>query len=149
MGVLEHIFISAASFEPAISLDSVEAITECGLAGDRYAKPENRSHPDRQATFIDAAHIEAFVREIGLPLEPAQSRRNLVTRGIDLNQLVGQRFQVGEVEFEGVELCDPCSRWADNTHAKVVSYFVHKGGLRARIVRGGKLRVGDALEKKN
>jgi MOSC domain-containing protein YiiM len=63
-------------------------------------------------------------------------RRNLVTRGVDLNALVGKRFYVGECELAGIELCEPCAIWAKNIHKEVVRFFVHRGGLNARIVVG-------------
>lgn len=107
-----------------------------------------RSEPQgagKQVTLIEAEHIERFVAETGLAMEPHEPRRNLVTRGIDLNALVGRRFLVGECELEGIELCEPCGKWARNTHREVVRFFVHKGGLNARIVKGGDIAIGSAV----
>jgi len=126
-------------------LAEVNAEAERGLAGDRYADSSNRKSPDYQITLIELEHIVAFVRASGLPLSPHEPRRNLVTEGVDLNALRGRRFTVGEAELEGLELCEPCSPFARRTHALVVKFFVHKGGLRARIVTGGLIRVGDSV----
>jgi MOSC domain-containing protein YiiM len=78
-------------------------------------------------------------------LAPHEPRRNLVTVGVRLNELCGVRFSIGEAELEGRELCEPCSLFAKRTHPEVVRFFVHRGGLRCRIVRGGHIRVGDAV----
>lgn len=128
-----------------VSLAEVEALTNCGLRGDRYAEASHRKSPDNQVTLIELEHIEAFAKAAGLPLAPYDPRRNLVTVGADLNSLCGRRFLVGEVELEGLELCEPCGTFARRTHPQVVKFFVHKGGLRARIVKGGLIRVGDSI----
>ena len=73
-------------------------------------------------------------------------RRNIVTRGIRLNELCSKRFRVGRARFEGLELCEPCNLFATRTHREVLQFFVGKGGLRARIVLGGEIRVGDSIE---
>lgn len=145
MGRVEHIFVASSRAAPMQALTMVEAITGTGLAGDRYACEANRKEPGKQVTLIEAEHIERFVAETGLAMEPHEPRRNLVTRGIDLNALVGRRFLVGECELEGIELCEPCGKWARNTHREVVRFFVHKGGLNARIVKGGDIAIGSAV----
>ena len=146
MGTIQHIFVAPARGEPMVSLAEVEALTECGLRGDRYTAPENRKSPDYQVTLIEVGNIEAFSKASGLPLAPHEPRRNLVTTGVSLNELCGRHFHVGKVELEGLELCEPCGTFAKRTHPQVVRLFVHKGGLRARIVRGGIIRVGDIVE---
>ncbi len=127
------------------ALGEVETLSDCGLRGDRYADPVNRKTPDYQLTLIELEKIEAFVRESGLPLAPHEPRRNLVTVGTDLNELCGKRFLVGQVELEGLVFCEPCSAFANRTHTQVLPCFVHKGGLRARIVKGGFIQVGDPV----
>jgi MOSC domain-containing protein YiiM len=126
---------------------SVEALTEGGLTGDRYSEAKNRRSPDYQVTFIELENIEAFTQATGLPLTPDMPRRNIITRGIRLNGLCGKRFKVGRARFEGLELCEPCSLFARRTHREVLQFFVGKGGLRARIVSGGEICVGDAIEE--
>jgi MOSC domain-containing protein YiiM len=125
----------------------VEALTEAGLRGDRYSEKKNRRSPDYQVTFIELENIEAFTQASGLPLTPDMPRRNIITSGIRLNELCGKRFRVGRARFEGLELCEPCSLFAKRTHREVLRFFAGKGGLRARIVSGGEIRVGDTIEE--
>lgn len=146
MGRVEHIFIAPERGAPCKAVDSVEAVAETGLEGDRYSDPKHRKEPGQQLTLIEIEQIERFVEETGLPMHPVAPRRNLVTRGIDLNALVGKRFFVGECELEGIELCEPCATWARNTHREVVRFFVHRGGLNARIVTGGIISIGSCVK---
>lgn len=145
MGTIEHIFIAPLKADPAQGLTTVEAIADRGLQGDRYADAKNRKDSGQQVTLIEAEQIERFVDETGLALAPHEPRRNLVTRGVDLNALVGKRFFIGDCELEGIELCEPCARWARSTHWEVVRFFVHRGGLNARVVKGGTIAVGSTI----
>lgn len=147
MGRIEHIFIAPEKAAQVRALPTVEAIAERGLKGDRYANDDNRKNAGQQVTLIEAEAIESFVAETGLAMAPHEPRRNLVTRGIELNALVGKRFRIGECELEGFELCEPCATWGRNTHMEVVRYFVHRGGLNARIVNGGTISVGAFIER--
>jgi MOSC domain-containing protein YiiM len=140
---IEHIFVASGKGEPVRPVDSVEALSEQGLRGDRYAHAGNRVAPDYQVTLIEIENIEAFTRATGLALAPGMPRRNIVTRGIRLNELRGKRFRVGGATFEGLELCEPCAVFAEVTHREALKFFVRKGGLRARIIAGGEVRVGD------
>jgi MOSC domain-containing protein YiiM len=146
MAIIEHIFIASKKAAEVKAVEVVQAIAECGLEGDRYSNAQSRKNFGQQVTFIEAEQIERFVSETGLSMAPHEPRRNIVTRGVDLNALVGKRFFAGECEFEGVELCEPCAVWARNTHKEVVRFFVHRGGLNAKIVRGGVLAVGSSIE---
>ena len=127
------------------SLKSVEALANEGLLGDRYCQAKNRRGPDYQVTLIELENIEAFIRDTGLTLTAEMPRRNIVTRGIRLNALCGKRLRVGAAVFEGLELCEPCSLFAKRTHGEALKYFVRKGGLRARIISSGEVRVGDPV----
>ena len=146
MGTIQHIFIAPGRGEPAVSLSDVEAIADCGLRGDRYTDPTLRKSPDYQVTLIESEQILAFAESLKLPLKPHEPRRNLVTVGMNLNELCQRRFFVGEAELEGLELCEPCATFAKYTNPEVVRFFVHRGGLRARILRGGIIRVGDIVK---
>ena len=95
--------------------------------------------------MIAAEALEALFAETGIELSAAESRRNVLTRGVDLNALVGRRFRVGEVECEGIELCEPCSHLEGLTKPGVLRGLVHRGGLRAAIHRGGEIAVGDPV----
>ena len=146
MSTVVHIFVASRRGAPMSAEKCVEALTEGGLTGDRYSELKNRRSPDYQVTFIELENIEAFTQATGLPLTPEMPRRNIITRGIRLNGLCGKRFKVGRARFEGLELCEPCSLFASRTHREVLQFFVGKGGLRARIVSGGEIRVGDAIK---
>lgn len=146
MSNVVQIFVAAKRGAPMSAQQSAEALTEGGLRGDRYAEAKNRRSPDYEVTFIELENIEAFIQATGLPLAADMPRRNIVTRGIRLNGLCGKRFRVGRARFEGLELCEPCSLFAKRTHREVIQFFMGKGGLRARIVLGGEIRVGDAIE---
>ena len=145
MGSVRHIFVAAERGSPMEALPEVEAVVDTGLRGDRYAQAQNRKSADYQLTLIELENIEAFARASALPLAPYESRRNLVTVGVRLNELCGKRFSVGGVELEGLELCEPCGTFARRTHAQVVRFFVRKGGLRCRIIRGGVIHIGDEI----
>lgn len=142
---VRHIFVAPLKNAPFKSLPHVEALAGVGLEGDRYAEARNRKAPDHEVTFIELEAIRAFTEKTHLAMTPGMPRRNIVTEGVALNPLVGKRFRVGEAEFEGLELCEPCGKFARNTHREALKFFVHRGGLRARIVRSGQVRVGDAL----
>lgn len=145
MGTVQHIFIAQGRGKPMMPLKDVEALANMGLCGDRYAEEANRKSPDYQLTLIEIENIEAFARASGLPLAPHEPRRNLVTIGVRLNELCGKRFSIGGAELEGLELCEPCGTFAKRTHPQVVRFFVHRGGLRCRILKGGHIHVGDAV----
>ena len=127
------------------AVTSVEALTEAGISGDRYADSKNRRALDYQVTLIELENVEDFMAETGLVLTPEQPRRNFVTRGVNLNSLCGKRFKIAAAVFEGLELCEPCSLFAKRTHREILKFFVGKGGLRARIVVGGNIHVGDRV----
>jgi MOSC domain-containing protein YiiM len=128
-------------------VERVRAVEAQGLVGDRKFSPQPRPDEERDGdlTLIAAEALEALFAETGIELSPAESRRNIVTRGIDLNALVGRRFRVGEVECEGIELCEPCSHLEGLTKPGVLRGLVHRGGLRAAIHRGGEIAVGDPV----
>lgn len=141
-GRVEAIAI-AASAEAAIELvEEATADAGRGLAGDRYHEARGTfSNP--HSTGHDLTLVEAEVlEELGLSAEA--TRRNVITRGIDLNALVGQRFTVGEVDCEGRRLCEPCAH-LQRLSPGTLRPLVHRGGLRADVLSGGTIRVGDAV----
>jgi MOSC domain-containing protein YiiM len=145
-GAVEQIFI--AEFEsPAFSVDSVLAVTGRGLDGDRYLAPEDGWAPSGTAiSLIEAEAIEAVHAEHGIDLSGGRSRRQVITRGVRLNDLVGAEFSVGPIRCRGVELCEPClalSRLIDEPG--LIKALVHRGGLRADILAGGRIAVGDSV----
>ncbi|MDH3673169.1 MAG: MOSC domain-containing protein [Gammaproteobacteria bacterium] len=125
--------------------NSVLAIPGRGLQGDGYAQnPEGSTAPDQEVTLIELENIEA-VKEHGIDLHPSQARRNIVTQGIALNQLVGAEFLVGEVRLRGLRLCEPCAYLEGLTAKGLAKALVHKAGLRAQILNAGTIAVGDEI----
>ncbi|MEE9598443.1 MAG: MOSC domain-containing protein [Acidiferrobacterales bacterium] len=125
--------------------DSVLAIPGRGLQGDRYAQnPEGRTSPDQEVTLIEIENIEG-VKEHGIHLRPSQTRRNIVTQGIALNELVDAEFLVGEVRLRGIRLCEPCAYLEGLTAKGLLKALVHKAGLRAQILNEGTIAVGDEI----
>ena len=145
-GVVEAIFITAEAGGRAEPVDEAVAVAGRGLEGDRYFAGEgsfsDRGGDGRDLTLIEAEALEGLAREDGIDLGPGNSRRNVVTRGLSLNDLVGKRFQLGDVECVGRRLAEPCTHLEQLTQPGVLNGLVHRGGLRADIVRGGPITVG-------
>jgi MOSC domain-containing protein YiiM len=119
-----------------------------GLEGDRYAalaETKDDFEPKQQVTFIEQEALEALERDYGLRVTGAESRRNVLTRGAPLNHLIDRRFRVGDCEFVGRELCEPCGYLQSKTQKGVMKGLIHRGGLRAEIVKGGTMRAGDPI----
>jgi MOSC domain-containing protein YiiM len=151
MAKVEEIYIGAESGEPLQPAKQATAIEGVGLSGDRYAQHQgtlNRSPDDdaTQVTLIEAEAIDAALRDFDEDFRAGRSRRNLVTRGIALNDLLGKRFQVGEVILEGAQLCHPCGHLAKLTKTDCRKSLKNRGGLRTIVVKGGAIRVGDAIK---
>ena len=151
-GSVEAIYVSPEAGVLPTAVESVVAVAGRGLEGDRYFRDAGtfsdapRSN-GRDITLIEAEAVEGLARDTGIELEPAATRRNVVTRGIALNDLVGRRFTVGEVECMGRRLCDPCSHLEKLTQPGVLKGLVERGGLRADVVREGQIRVGDEVRE--
>jgi len=120
-----------------------------GLEGDRYARASGHwsQHKWEPVTLVSTESLDEVAKRIGRRIDPASVRRNLVTSGVHLEALVGHRFQVGEVLLEGTRPCDPC-RYLEGLSGipGLLDGLVGRGGLRARIVSGGVIRVGDPVE---
>ena len=132
--------------EPLETVDRVRAVAGEGLEGDRYRSPDHPREEGRQLTLVEAEALELLRERTGIELEPWQTRRNVMTRGVDLNALVGRRFRVGETECEGIEPCHPCRHLERVTEQGVLKGLAGRGGLRANVLKGGQIAVGDAVE---
>ena len=149
-GDILAIYVGPTPGAPMLAVDEVAAVEGAGLDGDRYGTAEGkrgrRGDPSsREVTLIESEAIAAAAVEGGFELGLGEPRRNLVTRGVALSHLVGRDFEVGEVRLHGVKLAEPCKHLEDLTGKKLRKPLVHRGGLRARIVRGGIIRVGDPV----
>ena len=130
--------INIGSSEELRPVVSVDALAGKGLRGDRHFCPEG-AEPGQALTLIEAEALE----DVGL--SGAQSRRQVVVRGVRLNDLVGRRFRVGDVECVGVELCEPCLHLQQLTRPGIIKDLIHRGGLNADILTDGQIRVGDPV----
>jgi MOSC domain-containing protein YiiM len=145
-GTVVSIAIAPDTGAPTASVLEVTALVGRGLEGDRNARrPDPAKTPGEDVTLIETEALEALERDYGLRLAPKDSRRNVATRGVALNHLVGREFRVGEVRLKGIKLCEPCATLERLTGLDVRAGLVHRGGLRAQVVSGGKIRVGDPV----
>ncbi len=141
-GRVEAIFISAAHGNLPHPVGSVRAIAGKGLEGNRYF---DTGRAEQELTLIEAEALEAALAEDELDVDAAATGRNVLTRGVRLNDLVGKRFRVGELECRGIELCEPCTTMEARTQPGVIKALVHRAGLNAEILVGGELRPGDVV----
>jgi len=147
---IERIFIRPAGGGATVEQRSVRVVAGAGIEGDRYF--DAHDEPGQNITFIEAEAIEAFALENRRAVDMSATGRNVVTRGVQLNNLVGREFIVGPVRFRGVELCEPCLTLgevlASSTlpPARVVKQWAHRGGLRADALTTGELSVGAGFE---
>lgn len=142
-GRVEAIYLAAAHGEQPRPVEMAVGRAGMGLEGDRNFGDQD---PDScNITFIEAEAFERQRSEQGLDLEAADARRQVLVRGVDLGDFVGQRFQVGELECEGEERCEPCNHLAKLVGTQVVLKGLLHTGLRARILAGGVIRIGDAV----
>jgi MOSC domain-containing protein YiiM len=144
-GRVEAIFLTAEHGELPAPVDRVRARAGRGLEGNRYYWDDGSAPSGQALTLIASEAVEAVASEGDVSVEPAATRRNVLTRGIDVNALVGKRFRIGTVECEGVELCEPCQSLEAMTQPGVIKAFVHRGGLNADILSDGEISVGDPV----
>lgn len=143
-GSVAAILTAGDAERPLVRVDNVEAVAGRGLVGDRYYEGRGTfSSPGRgyQLTLVEAEVLDA----VDLPWE--QARRNVVTRGIVLNALVGHRFMIGPVECIGRRLAEPCAHLEQLTQPGLLRPLVHRGGLRADILAGGTISIGDPVRR--
>lgn len=148
---IEAIYIGTKGGEALRRISEAHLEPGRGIEGDRYYlgvgtfSEKNRGKPDSEVTLIEAEEIERFCAAEGSSREPGVFRRNLVTRDVRLNELVGQRFRIGSVELEGLRLCEPCAHLAALVTPAVLERMAHRAGLRARVVTAGTIQAGDSV----
>ena len=147
-GTVESIHVASVAEGPPQSVAQAVASPGAGLEGDRYAlklgtffKPE----PDHELTLIEVEAIEALRRDYRVELAVGEARRNIVTRNVPLNHLVGKEFAIGDVRIRGLRLCEPCDHLQKLTGKPLLKGLLHRGGLRAQILTQGKISVGDKI----
>ncbi len=149
-GTVLSIHITPAGAGAMTSVREVRAVPGKGLDGDRYFRQtgtySKTPGSGREITLIAIEAIEALARDYKITIDAGASRRNIVTRGVPLDHLVGREFEVGAVSLRGVRLCEPCGHLESLTMAGVRAGLVHRGGLRAQILTEGVIRPGDPVE---
>ena len=149
-GRLEHIYIAETGSAPMRALAEARLVAGIGIDGDRYATGKGfyskTPRPDRQVTLIEIETLEALRRDHAIELEPGETRRNLTTRDVPLNHLVGRHFRVGAVVLYGARLNVPCKYLETITGKPVYAPLIHRSGLNCEIVEGGVVRAGDLIE---
>ena len=153
MAILPRCLIERPSIHPLLAFlghAARKALEQWNLEfrGDRYALKQGtffKPEPDFELTLIEAEAIEALRREYSVELAAGEARRNIVTRDVLLNHLVGRDFMIGGVKVHGIRLCEPCSHLEGLTGSPVIKALRHRGGLRAQILTQGVIRVGDAV----
>jgi MOSC domain-containing protein YiiM len=133
---VEQIVIGAS--DALAPVDSVEAVAGRGLVGDRHFR-QRGARPGGAITLIESE----VLADVGLT--GPEARRQVVVSGVRLNDLVGKRFKVGDIECEGVELCEPCKHLESLTRPGIMKELVHRAGLNADILNDGTIAVGDAV----
>ncbi len=150
LGEVVSIQIAPAGSAKLKNVDQVRAVAGMGLEGDRYYSRTgtySKEHDEsREATLIESEALEALARDYKIELEGVESRRNITTRGVALNHLVGRQFKVGEAVLRGIRLCEPCTHLEETSSKPVRKGLIHRGGLRAQIMTPGLIRVGDPIE---
>ncbi|MBX6743337.1 MAG: MOSC domain-containing protein [Acetobacteraceae bacterium] len=151
LGVIAHLHIAARAFLPMRSMEAIELVAGKGIVGDRYMlgveqgfyseKPE----PGRQITLFEEEALDCIRRDYGIEMAPEEHRRNVTTRGVPLNHLVGRQFWLGECLLEATRLSVPCRHIEAILEKPVFDPMVHRSGLNCRILRGGVVRVGDPI----
>ncbi len=137
-GAVEAIHVGAAEGAELRPVESVRAVAGRGLEGDRHYAADGAA-PGQALTLVEAEVVE----EVGLP--PGGTRRQVTTRGIRLNHLVGRRFRVGDVECQGIELCEPCAHLESMTRPGIVRELVHRAGINADVLSDGTISNGDEV----
>jgi MOSC domain-containing protein YiiM len=149
-GVLDHIHIASAASLPMEPLSECEVSAGVGIPGDRYATRtgtySDRHHIDRQVTLIEIETLQALERDRGIVLAPGDHRRNLTTRGVALQHLVGHYFNIGSCVFYGGRLNVPCKYLEQLLGKPVFRPLINRSGLNARVIVGGTISVGDTVE---
>ena len=151
-GTVEALAVAERATAPMRTVDAAVALNGRGLEGDRYAAkagtftPADEKVRGYDLTLVEAEVLDALTLPDGSTLGYAEARRNVVTREVDLNGLVGRRFRVGDVECLGQRLCEPCSHLERLTSKGTLRALIHRGGLRADVLTDGRIQTGAVIE---
>lgn len=148
-GSVIEIFIAKTRGEQTFFVDQIHVIPGMGIEGDRYFKDPSNStdkrDPGFQITLIQKEVIDSLREIDGIEITPRDTRRNIITQGIALNDLVDRVFFIGNIQLRGVRLCEPCTKLAGRTDPRVLNALTHRGGLRADILTEGVIHINDLI----
>jgi MOSC domain-containing protein YiiM len=149
MAAVTAIFIARSATAPMEQIEVADVEAGRGIVGDRYhagagtwSKPGEEHRDRRQLTLIESEAVDAVARDYGIALWAGSTRRNVVTRGISLNHLVGVEFTVGSARLRGVKLCEPCGHLEQVSGQLIRKPLVHRGGLNCEVLETGRIEVG-------
>ena len=136
--------ITANNNQPIKEVNSIEVLANKGIVGDRHFHDFN--DPYNQLSLIESENIDYYNIKYGLDIPYVNFRRNIVTKGIQLNDLIGKKFTIGNVEVEGIDLCRPCKHLTEVLNqSNILKEFLRRGGLRCQILSSSKINIGDKI----
>ena len=136
--------ISTNNNQTISEVNSIKVLANQGIVGDRHFNEFN--DPYNQITLIESENIDYYNIKYGLNIPYKDFRRNIITKGIKLNDLVGKRFKIGKVELEGIDLCRPCKHLSEILDQdNIIKEFLRRGGLRCQILTSSTIEVGDKI----
>ena len=137
--------ITAINNKKINNVESIEVIKNKGVVGDRHFKEFN--DPYCQLSLIESESIDYYNSKYGLSILYLDFRRNIVTKGIELNNMVGKKFLIGNAKVEGIDLCRPCRHLTETLNQdNIIKEFLRKGGLRCQILSSSKINIGDKIK---
>ncbi len=140
--------IAANNNQPITEVDSIEVLANKGIIGDRHFHDFN--DPYNQISLIESENIDEYNIKFGLNIPYINFRRNVITKGIKLNDLIEKKLKIGNVELKAIELCRPCRHLTEMLDQKnIIKEFMRKGGLRCQILSSSKINIGDKIEVVN
>lgn len=149
---IKKILIASKAKEKLFNIKEAKVVKGKGIIGDRYYLQKGsfsqrlKDKEDFHITFIEQEEIDAFNEKTNLNYSNDLFRRNIVTEGIELNDLVGKKFKINDIEFLGMRLCEPCKLLSLDLGEEFLSQMVHKAGLRAKILSSGSFTLGESIE---
>lgn len=148
-GSIVGLHLTPRSFLPMRSVEQLELVKAVGITGDRYSTDSgfysDRPEEGRQITFFEVETLEALKRDHDIDLAPEEHRRNVTTRNVPLNNLVGRKFRVGEALVEATRLSTPCRHIEQITGKEIFDLLINRSGLNARILESGVIRSTDTI----
>ena len=128
-----------------IEVNSIDVLANKGIVGDRHFNEYN--DPYCQLSLIESENIDYYNTKYGLNIPYTDFRRNVITKGIDLNNLIGKKLQIGNVKVEGIDLCRPCKHLTEMLNQEnILKEFLRRGGLRCQILSSSSISIGDEIK---